>query len=606
MSLTPVPAWPMAGQLALLERSPVPMGWVDAQGRILHANAAARTWCCEAAPAAPQELSPLAACFRQPQRWQACLHEALEQDAPVAVVLEVLQPQGAGQAAVPLQFHLHRVRGPGHDGSGDGDGAWSVFFVAQALPDTTLASRQLRAASQYARSLLEASLDPMVTINVNGKIMDVNRATEVATGLARNALVGADFSNFFTEPDKARTGYQRVFSLGQVNDYPLALRHASGSVTEVLYNASVYHDSEGRVAGVFAAARDITQLKRSREALEATNRDVTLLAQMNNLLQSCTSVEEAVPIAASALKLLLDGVSGRLYLLRADTRQMAEAVAWGQMPPSGGDIDVGDCWALRRGRAHDVGFEVTSLNPNCHRLGQQSQPYLCLPLQAQGTVLGIVHLLFAAAAPDEDGQERRRQLAVSAADSIGLALANLRLRESLHALSIHDPLTGLYNRRFMQEALSRELARMARVQKMLAVAMLDLDHFKAFNDTYGHQAGDAVLKALARQLMGFRQGCDVSCRFGGEEFVLVLSEIERAQALTRLERLCQELAQQVVEYNGQRLPPVTLSVGVAMFPADGRDADALIKAADDALYRAKAHGRNRVECASPGPGAVVA
>lgn len=541
MSLAPAPVVP----LALLEHSPVPMGLVDAQGRTTYANAAARAWCGEAAPtaAAPQELPPLAACLRQPQRWQACLREALAQDAPVAVVLEV---QSDAQTVVSLQFHLHRVRSPGTEGGG----AWSVFFVAQALPDATLAPRQLHAASQYARSLLEASLDPMVTINVDGKIMDVNRATEVATGLARNALVGADFSNFFTEPDKARTGYQRVFSLGQVNDYPLALRHASGSVTEVLYNASVYHDSEGRVAGVFAAARDITQLKRSREALEATNRDVTLLAQMNNLLQSCTSVEEAVPIAVSALQLLLDGVSGRLYLLRTDTHQLAETVAWGQMPPAGGDIDVGECWALRRGRAHDVGFEAGSLNPTCHRLGALAQPYLCLPLQAQSTVLGIVHLLFAAAAQDEAAQERRRQLAVSAADSIGLALANLRLRESLHALSIHDPLTGLYNRRFMQEALSRELARMAQLRKTLAVAMIDLDHFKTFNDTYGHQAGDVVLKALGRQLMGFRQGCDVSCRFGGEEFVLVLSEIEREPALTRLQQFCQELALQTLDYNG--------------------------------------------------------
>lgn len=235
-------------------------------------------------------------------------------------------------------------------------------------------------------------------------------------------------------------------------------------------------------------------------------------------------------------------------------------------------------------------------------MGELGTPYLCVPLQAQGTVLGIVHLEFPAIFDDAERMDRRRQLAVSVADSISLALANLRLRESLHALSIRDPLTGLYNRRFMEEALSRELSRSLRSRKSLAVAMLDLDHFKNFNDTYGHQAGDLVLKEVAQLLLGFRQGSDVACRFGGEEFVLVLPEMERDDALARMQHLCQRVAALVMDYQGQALPTITVSIGLALFPGAGDSVEKLIHAADSALYRAKANGRNRVEWFNPTEG----
>src|ERR1043166_9524480 len=115
----------------------------------------------------------------------------------------------------------------------------------------------------YARSLIEASLDPLVTISPEGKITDVNEASVQATGLTRERLIGTDFSDYFTEPDKARQGYQQVFSQGFVRDYPLAIRHASGRITDVLYNASVYKDDKGNVLGVFAAARDVTERKQA-------------------------------------------------------------------------------------------------------------------------------------------------------------------------------------------------------------------------------------------------------------------------------------------------------------------------------------------------------
>ena len=137
---------------------------------------------------------------------------------------------------------------------------WSIAFQQRTA--------EVRVASLYARSLIEASLDPLVTISAEGKITDVNDASVQATGLSREQLIGTDFCDYFTEPEKARAGYEQVFREGSVRDYALELRHRDGQVTSILYNASVYRDESGKTVGVFAAARDITKRKRAEAAVQ--------------------------------------------------------------------------------------------------------------------------------------------------------------------------------------------------------------------------------------------------------------------------------------------------------------------------------------------------
>lgn len=134
-----------------------------------------------------------------------------------------------------------------------------VLFVRD-ITERKMTDDALKAAHQYNRSLIEASLDPLVTISGDGKVMDVDRATELDTGVSRERIIGSDFSDYFVEPEKAREGYQEVFSKGTVRDYPLAIRHTSGLTTNVLYNAAVYRNEAGKVQGVFAAARDMTEI----------------------------------------------------------------------------------------------------------------------------------------------------------------------------------------------------------------------------------------------------------------------------------------------------------------------------------------------------------
>jgi diguanylate cyclase (GGDEF)-like protein len=220
---------------------------------------------------------------------------------------------------------------------------------------------------------------------------------------------------------------------------------------------------------------------------------------------------------------------------------------------------------------------------------------------AQSTALGVLHLVEAG---HEEGRPEnvlgphhvlaRRQLAFTVADQVALALSNLRLQESLREQAIRDPLTGLFNRRYMQESLDRELRRAQRRHTPMGVIMIDIDHFKRFNDTFGHAAGDALLTGVGTLLQRQTRAEDIACRYGGEEFALILLDASAEDTEERAKLLCEEAARLHVEYGSQALGTVTVSVGVAVFPEHGETAEALLKAADAALYRAKAGGRDRV------------
>jgi diguanylate cyclase (GGDEF)-like protein len=191
-------------------------------------------------------------------------------------------------------------------------------------------------------------------------------------------------------------------------------------------------------------------------------------------------------------------------------------------------------------------------------------------------------------------ESAKRQMVETMADHIALALSNLTLMDTLREQAIHDSLTGLFNRRYMEETLKRELSRAARKNVPLGIIMLDLDHFKQFNDTFGHSAGDALLRELGVFLQSHIRGEDIACRQGGEEFMLILPEASLDNTRKRAEQLGEEVKHLNVQYRGQSLGAVTLSIGVAVFPDHGLTVDSLLQSADSALYRAKKAGRDRV------------
>jgi diguanylate cyclase (GGDEF)-like protein len=229
-------------------------------------------------------------------------------------------------------------------------------------------------------------------------------------------------------------------------------------------------------------------------------------------------------------------------------------------------------------------------------------PYLCVPLFALGETLGLLHLRStngdSRLAEKSDSTESVLNLAAAVAEETSLALANLKIRDTLHEQSIRDALTGLYNRRFLEEVLMREFARADRKKHSLCIITLDIDHFKRINDALGHGAGDIVLRRVGMLLQKYVRQSDIACRVGGEEFSLLLPEASMQIAAQRAEDLRKAVHELELKYEDHNLNSVTISLGVAAFPDHGATPNALIRAADQALYSAKFRGRDRVELAA--------
>lgn len=339
--------------------------------------------------------------------------------------------------------------------------------------------------------------------------------------------------------------------------------------------------------------------------LEVRNKETLLLNEMGDRLQTCLTTEEACAVITRSALSLFPNDCGALCVTNPSKNLVEVMAVWGGFAAQEPVFSPENCWALRSGRVHRVDDPAKS--PICgHVRPGIRNGYLCVPMVAQGEAIGVLHLEMGP--PGPDGRpvmtDAKNRLALSVADHLGLALASLRLRETLHIQSIRDPLTGLYNRRYMEESLERELRRADRKQRPLAALMLDLDHFKRFNDTLGHAAGDATLRSIGNFLQSRMRKDDIVCRYGGEEFTIIMPESSLEIAIQRAERLRDDCKRLEITLNGQFLGNVTFSVGIACFPEHGTSAEQLLHVADLALYRAKAAGRDCVMAGARPAGAT--
>ena len=411
------------------------------------------------------------------------------------------------------------------------------------------------------------------------------------------------------------------------------LRHGSdGSYHWFLARAAAVRDDQGRIVKWFGTMTDIEDQKQSQQILEEQirerteqlaeantrlqeemwERDVarkeldqqndrmlkelsersrraTLLTKMGELLQSCISRDE---VFAAAL-----GFAPRIFLHRGAIallnreRNFAEVVGeWANCDLPRRTFEPSACWALRTGHQHLViaGDNTAA----CGHAAGVKHTYLCVPILAQGEALGIMH--FQATDESPSLGEAELSFKTTFAGQVGLSIANINLRDALRTQSIKDTLTGLYNRRYLEETLEREIRRAARAEQSLGILILDLDHFKTFNDTYGHDAGDAVLRQTASFLAKSVRAEDTVCRFGGEEFVVILPTANLGGAQNRAENIRSKLRELTVLHQGQSLGMITASIGVSAFPTNGTSSQELLATADAALYRAKREGRDRV------------
>lgn len=343
--------------------------------------------------------------------------------------------------------------------------------------------------------------------------------------------------------------------------------------------------------------RDQLELRVNERTAELgrRNHETTLLREMGDLFQACTSTDEAYRVIANFAGKLFPNLTGALFIRNPSCTDLENQASWGDWPKDlqANVIPIQECWALRLGRIR-VETELQT-NAVCHHELFPGCGHICVPMIAHGESLGVLYLQLKDQFEVEPilikGVET---LALSMSEQISLALANLQLRETLRFQSIRDPLTGLYNRRYLEETLARELLRAERAKKPLGVIMLDIDHFKKFNDMFGHDGGDAMLRELGMFLQKNTRGSDIACRFGGEEFILILPETPLDAVKERAENLRCKVKEVSVHHRGQLLGSLTLSFGIAIFPDHETAMDELIRAADQALYQAKQGGRDQV------------
>lgn len=333
------------------------------------------------------------------------------------------------------------------------------------------------------------------------------------------------------------------------------------------------------------------QLAERVKELENRTQEMILLGEMTDFLQACLSVAEAETTLSDLLKPIFPDFSGAVFTMKA-SRDLLELVAsWGDTLNTNELITPDQCWGLRRGNSHLGKTDYPKLY--CHHVEQNESTgnTLCVPMMAQGDTLGLLYLHSNSQATITPPQKR---LAEAISKQIAISLANLKLRETLQYQSFRDPLTGLFNRRYLDASMDRELHRVMREDKPLGIIMLDVDHFKQFNDTFGHDAGDVVLQSIGRFLQDNVRQSDIACRFGGEEFTIILPHASLENALERAEQLRLGVKNLHIQYGNQPLGLITVSLGVAAFPHHGENPKDLLQNADSALYKAKEQGRDRV------------
>lgn len=346
---------------------------------------------------------------------------------------------------------------------------------------------------------------------------------------------------------------------------------------------------------VFATPRNNEGLRQRRIAAveaEEERRQVQHLLQMTDMLQSASGYADANAVLRATVEALLSGFSGALYIFNNSRDRLELSVSW-NWPENERllkTLSPAHCWALKRGKAHMNANGPGRLQCEHHSSGLT---VLEVPMMAHGEIQGMLKV----ATGHDDAVLRLakvKPLAEAIADGMSLAVSNITLRDKLRTQALRDPLTGLYNRRYMEDALERYASLAERSGTPLSAIMIDLDHFKKLNDEHGHAMGDAVLREVAGAIIGALQPADVACRYGGEELVVILPECDLAAALTRGETLRAriEALSAIHDVN------ISASLGVASIPETTKAISDLITMADAALYQAKEGGRNRVVSAS--------
>lgn len=500
------------------------------------------------------------------------------------------------------------------------ESSWGSIWVMQDITERRQTENALKQTLLEQQAIFDNTIGGVEFVK-NRMIQRCNSGLETMLGYGPGELIGKPTRIYFVDDASWQAHGDEAYPLlrdGKPASGEFELLRKDGKRIWCMYHAKPI-DPRDFAKGSIWVTQDITERKHTEAALiqakeklensllheQRTYRDIALQTEMSGFLQACESTREAYKCIASFMPRLFPASAGKIYLMddsmddfdaaEESIGELVSQASWGEAQSLASSFLPTECWAMRRGQpyiVHDPHHQMCC--PHLETKKEFRREYACMPLAAQGDIYGLLLIQYHTTPENSDQVILRQRRAIGISEQIGLALANLHLREKLRAQSIRDPLTGLYNRRHMDLMLRREMSRTKRNEGNLAIAIVDVDHFKKFNDTYGHDAGDLVLKAVAKTLGQRVRDVDLVCRFGGEEFVIVLPEITRDMAFKRMEMLLVAIRELDVKQGGRPLGNITASFGVAMYPNHGLDAESLLKIADDALYEAKETGRNRI------------
>ena len=480
------------------------------------------------------------------------------------------------------------------------------------------------------RSIFENSVEGIFQFDMEGNILKVNPSFVAMLGYDSSQSLLAQHINFYgdlvVKKELCSTIKEDLIGERTVKGFEVQLYRKSGAVFWCLLNARGVHktgsDEISHIEGFLAdiddrkiaqegqekvlmdmegiVAKRTAELSTRISELEHRNQLNRYMSEMADMMQSCRSTQETFPVIKQYLKKLFPTDACTLYLHDETRRLIDQVVPTPSTSSFSSSLTNDSCWALRQGK----NYLFSDMDPEmaCEHAGDVPKDYICMPLIANGITIGLLHIVFEE--PDQLDREgthelldRKIRLCSRLADHLSLAFANLKLQEELKLKSIQDSLTGLANRRHMEEILQRQFHRLKRYQTPCSLIMLDVDHFKRFNDTYGHDMGDFVLQKLGTYLKDNTRGEDLACRYGGEEFILIMVDTDTQQAADKAEKIRIEIAETLSLPHLSETLQVTVSCGVATAPLHGRNMKELLKSVDTALYSAKKSGRNCIAVA---------
>lgn len=487
------------------------------------------------------------------------------------------------------------------------------IIVNIELAKREAAEIQSKTSIAQLKSIIEDTSDMIVALDTNKRYILFNHAyhNEFKKLFNRELSIGSnihDSSSFVPEEKQSQVSlWNQSLENASPTKYVELTVNDQPHVYEV--QTSVLKDRHA-VVGATHIFRNISDRNREKETLRSSydtlyrdmmtmkerNEKITLLLEMNDVMLAASELKELSDIIAKYCSKILTFSRGMFYVMHPSKKYLEVGSSWGEPCSHADHFSSDQCWSLRTGHIYDA--KIGGAELICEHVKERNPgnfSYLCIPLRAQNDIYGLLYIEVETKESEQLPLSNNDRVLVYALTEVAaLALANIRLRDSLLNQSLRDPLTSLYNRRYLNEFLTKQIYQSERAQGSLAVLIIDVDHFKKINDVYGHDAGDLVLKELSQLFLTHVRPGDMAARYGGEEFVIVLYDINEESAVGRAEKLRKEAASMIIKFGAQVTGSLTVSIGLAMYPRDGVSSAQLIESADKALYTAKNSGRNKV------------